>query len=53
MKKFFKVACELRLLKEIATVQTIFHISLLNKCVGDVECIIPLQSVAMKDRLYY
>ena len=53
MKKFFKVACELRLLIEIATVQTIFHIWLLNKCVGDVECIIPLQTVEVKDIAYY
>ena len=31
----------------------IFHISLLKKCVGDASSVVPLESVAVKDSLYY
>ena len=53
MKKFGKVACELRMQKELATVHLIFHISLLKMCVGDIESIVPLKSVVVKDSISY
>ena len=53
MKKFDKVACELRIKKELATVHLIFHISLLKMCVGDIESIVPLKSVVVKDSISY
>ena len=39
--------------KELATVHLIFHIPLLKKCVGDVESIVPLESLVVKDSISY
>ena len=47
MKRVGKVAYELELLAELATKHSVFHISLLKKCVGDPHSIVPLESVAM------
>ena len=47
------MAYELELPAELAVVHLVFHISLLKKCVGDPTCIVPLESVAVKDSLSY
>ncbi|TMX01080.1 hypothetical protein EJD97_025234 [Solanum chilense] len=52
LKRVGKVAYELELPAELA-VQSVFHISLLKKCVGDPTSIVPLESVAVKDSLSY
>ena len=53
MKRVGKVAFELKLPAELAAVHPVFHISLLKKCVGDQASIVPLESVAVKDSLFY
>ncbi|WMV25556.1 hypothetical protein MTR67_018941 [Solanum verrucosum] len=53
LKRVSKVAYELELPAELATMHPIFHISLFKKCVGDPTSIVPLESVAAKDSLTY
>ena len=53
LKRVGKVAYELELPAELAAVYSIFHISLLKKCVGYTVSIVPLESVAVKDSLSY
>ncbi|WMV09924.1 hypothetical protein MTR67_003309 [Solanum verrucosum] len=47
------VAYELELRAELAAVHTVFHISLLKKCVGDPTSIVPIERVAVNDSLTY
>ncbi|WMV09287.1 hypothetical protein MTR67_002672, partial [Solanum verrucosum] len=51
LKRIGKVAYKLELSADLAAVHPFFHISLLKKCVGDPESIVPLESVAVKDSL--
>ncbi|WMV14492.1 hypothetical protein MTR67_007877 [Solanum verrucosum] len=53
LKRISKVASELELPAALATVHPVFHISLLKKCVGDPASVVPLETVAVKDSLYY
>ncbi|WMV09299.1 hypothetical protein MTR67_002684 [Solanum verrucosum] len=53
LKRIGKMAYELELPADLATVHPVFHISLLKKCVGDPASIVPLESVALKDSLSY
>ncbi|TMW85842.1 hypothetical protein EJD97_022394 [Solanum chilense] len=53
LKRVGKVEYELELPAKLATVHPVFHISLLNKCVGDPASIVPLESVAVKDIFSY
>ena len=53
LKRIGKVAYELELPAELAVAHPVFHISLLNKCVGNPTSIVPLESVAVKDSLFY
>ena len=47
------MAYELESPPGLAAVHPVFHISLLKKCVGDPASIVPLESVAVKDSLFY
>ena len=53
LKRFDKVTYELELLAELAAVYPVFHISLLKKCVGDPASVALLESVEVKDSLFY
>ncbi|WMV29946.1 hypothetical protein MTR67_023331 [Solanum verrucosum] len=53
LKRIGKVAYELELLADLATVHPVFHISLLKKFVGDLASIVPLETVAVKYSLSY
>ncbi|KAH0736546.1 hypothetical protein KY285_012253 [Solanum tuberosum] len=53
LKRIANVAYELELQEKLAAVHRVFHISLLKKCVGDPESIVPLESVALKDNITY
>ena len=44
---------ELEFPAELAVFRPIFHISLLNKCMGDLTSIVPLEGVDVKDSLTY
>ncbi|XP_069151831.1 uncharacterized protein [Solanum lycopersicum] len=43
----------LELPAELTTVHSVFHISLLKKCVGDPASVVPLDSVAVNNSLSY
>ena len=47
------MAYELRLPSELASVHPIFHVSMLKKCIGDPECILPIEGLGVKDNLSY
>ncbi|WMV29758.1 hypothetical protein MTR67_023143 [Solanum verrucosum] len=53
LKMVGKVAYELELPTELIDIYLVFHISLLKECVGDLESIVPIESVAVKDSLTY
>ncbi|WMV19195.1 hypothetical protein MTR67_012580 [Solanum verrucosum] len=52
-KRIGNVAYELELLKEIAAVHPVFHIAILQKCMGDPSLIIPTEDIGIKDSLSY
>ena len=53
LKRVGKVAYELELPAELATMHPVFHVSLLKKCVDDPASIVSLKSMAVKDNLSY
>ena len=40
-----------KLLSELASVHPIFHVSMIKKCIGDPESILPIEGRAVKDNL--
>lgn len=48
-----KVAYELELPADLASALSVFHVSLLKKCIGDPASVVPLESVGMENRLSY
>ncbi|XP_069147119.1 uncharacterized protein [Solanum lycopersicum] len=53
LKRVGKVAYELKLPNEFASVHPVFHVSMLKKCIGDPESIIPIVGVSVKDNLFH
>ncbi|XP_049357046.1 uncharacterized protein LOC125821703 [Solanum verrucosum] len=52
-KRVDKVAYELDLPSELAAVHLVFHVSMLNKCLGDPSLIVPTDNIGIKDNLSY
>ncbi|WMV59091.1 hypothetical protein MTR67_052476 [Solanum verrucosum] len=52
-KRIGNVAYELELPQELVAVHTVFHISMLKKCMGDPSLIIPTEDIGIKDSLSY
>ena len=52
-QKVGKVAYELKLPSELTSVHPVFHVSMLKKCMGDPEYIIPIDGLGVKDNLSY
>ncbi|KAK4727229.1 hypothetical protein R3W88_032146 [Solanum pinnatisectum] len=52
-KRIGNVAYEVELPQELATVHSVFHISMLKKCMGDPSLIIPTEDIGIKDILSY
>ena len=48
-----KVSYELKLPSEFASVHPFFHVSMLKKCIGDPESILPIEGLGVKDNLSY
>ena len=46
-------AYELKVPSELALVHMVFHVSLLNKYIGDPESILPIEDLGVKDNLSY
>ncbi|XP_055800384.1 uncharacterized protein LOC129869798 [Solanum dulcamara] len=53
LRRICKVAYELELPIELAPVHLVFHVSMLRKCVGDPNTIVPLGNVSVEDNLTY
>ncbi|WMV30296.1 hypothetical protein MTR67_023681 [Solanum verrucosum] len=52
-KRIGSVAYELELPQELAAVHSVFHMSMLKKCMADPSLIIPTEDIGIKDSLYY
>ncbi|WMV54288.1 hypothetical protein MTR67_047673 [Solanum verrucosum] len=52
-KRIGNVAYELELPQELAVDHSVFHISMLKKCMGDPSLIIPTEDIGIKDSLSY
>ena len=50
---FYKVAYKLKLPSELASVHPLVHVSMLKKCIGDPESILPIEGIGVKDNLSY
>ncbi|WMV37241.1 hypothetical protein MTR67_030626 [Solanum verrucosum] len=53
LKRIGKVAYELDLPVDLAAMHPVFHISLFKMCVGDPASVVPLDTMTIKDSLYY
>ncbi|WMV26494.1 hypothetical protein MTR67_019879 [Solanum verrucosum] len=53
VKRIGNVAYELELPQELAAVHSVFHISILKKCMRDPSLIIPTENIGIKDNLSY
>ena len=53
LQRLCKVAYELKLLIELASLHLVFLVSMLKKCIGDFESILPIEGLGVKDNLSY
>ncbi|WMV59072.1 hypothetical protein MTR67_052457 [Solanum verrucosum] len=52
-KRIDNVAYELELPQELVVVYSVFHISMLKKCMGNPSLIIPTENIGIKDSISY
>ena len=50
---FGKVAYELELPSDLASVHPVFHFSSIKKCIGDPAIVVPIQSIDIQNSLSY
>ncbi|WMV55082.1 hypothetical protein MTR67_048467 [Solanum verrucosum] len=53
LKRVGKVAYELELPNELASVHSVFHVFMLKKCIGDLVSILPLECLGVDQSLSY
>ncbi|XP_069148280.1 uncharacterized protein [Solanum lycopersicum] len=53
LQKVGKIAYELRLPSELATVHSEIHVSMLKKCIGDPQSILPIEGLGVDENLSY
>ena len=53
LQRVGKVAYELRLPSELASVHPVFHVSMLKKCIGDPVYILPIEGLDVDEVLSY
>ncbi|TMW86704.1 hypothetical protein EJD97_020980 [Solanum chilense] len=53
LQNICKVAYELRFPSELNLVHPMFHVSVLKKCIGDPESILPIEGLAVQENLSY
>ena len=51
LQKIGKVAYELKLPSELASVHPFFHVSMFNKCIGDPVSILPIEGLGVDENL--
>ena len=47
------MAYELRFPSELVSVHSVFHVSILKKCIGDPESILPIEGLGVQENLSY
>ena len=52
-QRFYKAAYELRLRSEISSFHPVFDVSMLKKCIGDPESILPIEGLDVDENLSY
>ena len=53
LQRVCKVAYEMKVPNELASVHPVLHVSMLKKCIGYPESIIPIGGLGVKDNLFY
>ena len=53
LQRIAKVAYELKLPSELASVHPVFHVSMLKKCICDPVSILPIEGLGVEDNLSY
>lgn len=53
IRRVGQVAYELQLPSELAAIHPVFHVSMLKKCLGDPQLVVPVESIGVKDSLSY
>ena len=53
LQKVGKVAYELKLPSELSSVHPVFHVSMLKKCIGYPEFILPIEGLGVQENLSY
>ena len=53
LQRVGRVAYELKLPRKLDSVHLAFHVSMLKKCISDLEFILPIKGLGVKDKLSY
>ncbi|XP_015057572.1 uncharacterized protein LOC107003815 [Solanum pennellii] len=53
LQRVGKVAYELKLPSELASVHPVFHVSMFKKCINDIESILPIEGLGVQENVSY